>query len=273
MRPKDKTPVELHKINNLSVYVKRDDLMGDNKKLPPWGKMLSIKALIDKLDKNVPIVQLNVFGSWSGWALSSLANQEVHVVMPDTKKITEEYRSKIESNGGIIKLLRPNMMRILYAQAKNFAIEKGFQQLPYAFNDSIYLGLMAKRLYSTLQSDFEALGSKVDVLIVSSGSGVTLTALSKALHRHNPDGQVYSVSVSSVKTVSTVLDKWKVNSPNIKVLQSEYEFSDMMPNYSVPFPCNQFWDKKTWHWLDHNSKMFKNKTVLFWNLGGEYSFL
>ena len=79
---RDDTPVEKYKLGRLDVHVKRDDLMGDNERLPPWGKLLGIKKLLRDLSPDKPVVHLNVFGSWSGWALAKLHKAPVHVVHP-----------------------------------------------------------------------------------------------------------------------------------------------------------------------------------------------
>jgi hypothetical protein len=43
----------------------------------------------------------------------------------------------------------------------------------------------------------------------------------------------------------------------------------MMDWYETPFPCNEFWDKKAWYWLEQNIEKFEGK-ILFWNLGGNW---
>ena len=42
----EKTPIEKHTIGDKSVYVKRDDLMGDGINLPPWGKLVALRAVL-----------------------------------------------------------------------------------------------------------------------------------------------------------------------------------------------------------------------------------
>ena len=39
--------------------------------------------------------------------------------------------------------------------------------------------------------------------------------------------------------------------------------------YETPFPCNQFWDIKQWHWLENNIEQIDGD-ILFWNIGGKY---
>lgn len=261
------TPIEEYKINGKKVLVKRDDLMGDNQHFPPWGKLLGIKSLIDKLDPAKPIVQLNVYGSWSGWALSRLApDHEVFVVHPKTKKITGDYLDRITAAHGRLIPIRANMMRVLYSQAKNYAEDHGYQMLPYAFDNEIYVGTMQRRFLRALNNL-----PRVDTFVVSSGSGVTLSGLAQAFFQHNPKGKVYSVCVSSEASINRMTKRYDLGEAAIHVVKSEYAFDDTMPHVSVPFPCNQFWDKKAWHWLTENPEVIQGRT-LFWNLGGLYTF-
>lgn len=264
------TPVETYKIGKHEVMVKRDDLMGDNKKLPPWAKLHAIKEVLTKMDPDKPIIHLNVFGSWSGWALSKLAKKhEVHIVHPITKKIKDEYLDKIITNGGKLLPIRHNMMRVLYAQAKNMGDDKGYQMLPYAFGTPWYLNPMARRFRETVAS----LG-KIDNLVISSGAGVTVSGLAKAFLSLNPKGHVYTICVSSEGAITKTMTQWKIPLENVTIVHSPFEFSDVMPKVApAPFPCNQFWDMKAWHWLTENSEIMRRKKTLFWNLGGEYTFL
>ena len=44
---------------------------------------------------------------------------------------------------------------------------------------------------------------------------------------------------------------------------------DKMEWYKTPFPCNEFWDKKAWYWLEQNVSKFEGD-ILFWNIGGNW---
>lgn len=267
---KNKTPVEEYFLGKNRVYVKRDDLMGNNVSLPPWGKLHAIKTLLSKVDTSKPLIHLNVFGSWSGWALAELSKKhdmEVHVVYPKTKKIKDSYLEVVESAGGILMPIRHNMMRVLYAQTRNIATENDYNMLPYAFNHDIYVKAMVDRFKKTIQQ-FEHL----DNLVVSSGSGVTITGLAQAFLEFNPKGKVYTVCVSSEDTVLRTM-KDRLSMDRVHVVKSDYEFGDVMSDYETPFPCNQNWDKKAWHWIDTNKKVLRGKETLFWNLGGINTFL
>ena len=68
--------VEKYILKGKTILVKRDDLVGDNNILPPWGKMTGIDALLEKhINPKYPLIHLAVNGSWSGWALSELCKR------------------------------------------------------------------------------------------------------------------------------------------------------------------------------------------------------
>lgn len=263
------TPVEEHTVKGRSILVKRDDLMGDNKKLPPWGKLRSVQTLLDHLVTDRPLIHLNVFGSWSGWALAGLVKTvPVYIVYPKTKKITSDCLGKMEEVGATLIPVRHNMMRVLYSQTGNIAEEKGYQRLPYAFQHHLYISSMATRLYNTVKELNEE-GDGIDNLVVSAGSGVTVAGLTKAFLKASPKGKVIAVCVSSESSVQRVINKWhdERSASAVTVIKSEYDFDDPIPKLEVPFSCNQHWDKKAWDWWVKNGKTLKGRT-LFWNLGG-----
>ena len=265
---RDDTPVEEYKLGRLDVHVKRDDLMGDNERLPPWGKLLGIKKLLRDLSPDKPVVHLNVFGSWSGWALAKLHKAPVHVVHPKTKKISNTYLERVVAAGGNLHPIRHNVMKVLYSQARIFAEQNDYQMMPYAFDAKPYIDSMDSRITDTL-NDLE----HIDALVVSSGSGVTVSGLAKGFLRKNPKGVVYTICVSSEKAVNGVMSRRGIMpSPSLRVFKSPFAFDNVMPEVAVPFACNQFWDKKAWHWLAENHTSLTGKRVLFWNLGGEYTY-
>jgi cysteine synthase len=242
--------------------------------MPPWGKIAGIRKVVKSLDLSVPLVHLNVYGSWSGWALSRLAKAhdfEFHMAFPKTKRIKDDYIGIVESNGAKLVPLRHNMFRVLHAQVENMRKENKWQMLPYAFNTDIYLTHMAQRLSATLELA-KADDLKFSTLVVSAGSGVTCSALLRAFQAYNPNGSMYNVCVSSEKTVKTELAKKQVLTPSTHVILSEFKFDDTMPKIDTPFPCNQFWDKKAWHWLTQHAAELKGP-ILFWNLGGINTFV
>ena len=144
----------------------------------------------------------------------------------------------------------------------------GWQMLPYAFDHDYYKDYLAERIQPFVN---------YDNLVVSSGSGVTLSGLVRGFYREelnsffpNVTRKVWTTCVSSESSIKKALKKSNIHLP-INIRKSEYLFEDRMDGYEAPFPCNQFWDIKQWHWLENNIDTLEG-TILFWNIGGIYKF-
>lgn len=268
------TPLEEYKVKGRSVWVKRDDLMGDGVSLPSWGKLGAIWELLQKyVDKSKPLTHLSVYGSWSGWALAAMCKElgiEFIYSYPDTKRISDELLGMVkEKYDCTFEAYKPNMMSILYNTIKKAAREKGYQMLPYAFEHDFYINYMSERIkpYNHFKN-----------LVISSGSGVTLSGLCKGFYEEElkefwpeTNKKVYTTCVSSEASINKMLFKNGLQQLPIQVRKSEYEFANKVEGYKAPFPCNQFWDIKQWKWLEENINSIEGD-ILFWNLGGEYKF-
>ena len=269
------TPLEEYKIKGRSVWVKRDDLMGDGVHLPPWGKMAAIYRLVDKyVDKSKPLTHLSVDGSWSGWTLAAICEDlgiEFYYSHPNSKKISQELLGEVKERYPYCKFnpIRPNMMSIMYNSLKKQAKEEGWQMLPYAFDHHFYMDYLSDRIqpYNHFKN-----------LVISSGSGVTLSGLAKGFFREElkefwpqTDKKIWTTCVSSENSINKMLKKNGLSQLPIDVRKSEYDFDNRMEEYNAPFPCNQFWDIKQWHWLENNIDSIEGD-ILFWNVGGIYKF-
>jgi hypothetical protein len=266
---KSSTPVEVYKVHGRSVHVKRDDLIGDNQVVPPWGKMIAVGNLLKAVDIDRPLVHLNVWGSWSGWCLSYFAREmdfEFYMAYPNQKNFSSEYLEIVESFGGKLLPLKPNMANVLFGQMKRAAEEKHYDMLPYAFGHPVYFDYIRDRIKKIMKKA----DKPFDNLVVSSGSGVTVSALADGFFGAGGKN-LYTVCVSSEKTVQREMDKKVSKDHSIMVRKSPFPFNDRMVKYPAPFPCNELWDRKAWLWLTENIKTLKGST-LFWNLGAEYDF-
>ena len=171
------TPVEEHNLNGRKILVKRDDLMGDNNILPPWGKMAGIDALLKNLNPKYPLIHLAVNGSWSGWALSYLCKQrgiKFIYAYPPSKTYSEFILSKAKENDCEFHELKPNMMAILYNRVNSYAKKNDIQMLPYAFDHIDYRNNLKQRAEETFKEHL------VDHLVISAGSGVTSSGIVQA---------------------------------------------------------------------------------------------
>lgn len=269
------TPLEEYTVKGRKVWVKRDDLMGDGNNLPPWGKIGAVYELVKKyVDRNRPLTHLSVDGSWTAWVLAAICEDlgiEFYASYPDSKKISREYLAMIKEKYPSVHMnpIKPNMMQIMYNSLKRDAGERGWQMLPYAFDHQFYKEYLRDRIqpYSNFKN-----------LVVSSGSGVTLSGLMMGYYGDvigdffpKTDKMVWTTCVSSEASIKKMLKKNGLEHLPIHIRKSEFMFEDRMPGYEAPFACNQFWDIKQWHWLEHNIETIEGD-ILFWNVGGIYKF-
>ena len=263
------TPVEEDNLNGRKILVKRDDLMGDNNILPPWGKMAGIDALLENLNPKYPLIPLAVNGSWSGWALSYLCKQrgiKFIYAYPPSKTYSEFILNKAKENDCEFHELKPNMMAILYNRVNSYAKKNDIQMLPYAFDHIDYRNNLKQRAEETFKEHL------VDHLVISAGSGVTSSGIVQA---YQPGNDLFSNSnrqahIITVSNINTIYEKYKshsISSSSINIDKTKFDFDDMMIDYEVPFPCNGTWDRKAWWWLEQMESQLEGD-ILFWHIGG-----
>ena len=265
------TPVESYNVNGKKVYVKRDDLMGDGVEHPPWGKLTAMENVLKFIDPQVPIIHLTVYGSWTGWALSEVTKNlgyDFIMAYPDTTKFPEYLLEKVDKDHRLP--IKPNMMNVMYNKVGQIARKENYARLPYAFDHHVYIETQRKR-FRDVRDNYN-----FQHLVVASGSGVTCLGM---MLEHQPwsslvdprnDRTFHTVCVSGEDTIKKKFLKHQIQpSEQIEIVKSEYDFDDMMEWYETPFPCNEFWDKKAWYWLEQNIEKFEGD-ILFWNLGGNW---
>lgn len=270
------TPIKTYYLKNRPIYVKRDDLVGDGVNLPRWSKIEGIRQILksEAVDKNKPLTHLTVYGSWTGWVLSTLCKEEgIEFISsyPDSKTFPKFLINKVLENGGKLNPLRPNLLAVMENKLISDAKRNGWQMLPYAFNHPMYINHMAERMRQTLSEN------QYDHLIIPMGSGVTASGLIREFLKYdswkdilNNKRQVHSITMSSIKSTRTILQQNHVDDVNnVHIYKSPFAFDDMMSDYEVPFDCNEFWEKKMWYWLEQNADKLDGK-ILFWNIGGSF---
>lgn len=270
------TPLEEYKIKGRSVWVKRDDLMGDNVTIPAWGKIGAVYELVSKyVDRSKPLCHLVIPGSFSGWALAAICEDlgiEFYYCYSDSSKASKEsidYIKQLYPNTHMVAIM-PNVLQVMKGLTKQVAEKVNGQFLPYAFNHDYYKNYLTERI-KPIAKDF-------DNLVVSSGSAVTLSGLAYGFLEEELNTffcqskrKIWTNAVSTERGVKRELNKNGLQFANIELNISEYELQDKMEWYETPFPCNELWDKKQWYWLEQNIDKIEG-TILFWNLGGNYNF-
>tara|TARA_Y100000310_G_scaffold324127_1_gene385601 strand:+ start:1059 stop:1871 length:813 start_codon:yes stop_codon:yes gene_type:complete len=263
------TPLEKYTLKARDVYVKRDDLHNGDLDLPPWAKIEGVRQLLtsELIDKDKPVAHLTVRGSYTGWVLSHYGREygyDIRIAYGNSKNYPRESLDKIESYGTTLVPLRPNMMRIVYNSLGKLAEKEGWQRLPYAFDHSIYHEYWKNKIKEFCkENDF-------DNLVILGGSGVTSIGMIKGfLDTENfiMEKKVYLISTSTIASVKNKLKEWETYFPtNVFINDTPYDFYDEMEDYKTPFPCNPYWDKKAWWWLEQNIEKIDG-SILFWNIG------
>ena len=263
------TPVETYSLKGRDILVKRDDLVGDGNVLPPWGKLIGIEALLDKLDPNIPLIHLAVNGSWSGWALSHLCKKrgiKFIYAYPPSESYSQFVLDKAKENDCEFYELKPNMMKILYYQVKRYADDNDLQILPYAFDDILYRQTLSARALKVFAEH------SIDHLVISAGSGVTSSGVVQGYLDSDflTTKKTHIITVSNASTIEARYKSYGFTPSLLNIEKSTYRFDNMMTDYDVPFPCNGTWDKKAWWWLENTIELLEGD-VLFWNIGGRIS--
>ena len=259
------SPIETYIVQGREVQVKRDDLHNGTLDLPPWAKLEGVKRILQHMKTDKPIVHLTVRGSYTGWALAYFGKEyghDIKIAYGDSKNYPRESLEKIEEYGAELVPLKPNMMKVLYNRMKTLAKEKGWQVSPYALDHPEYLKYWEEKL--------TGYDITFDNLVVLAGSGVTSVGMIRGfldLENYFMKRKVYAIATSSIDTVIRKFKEHKVYFPtNIIVEDTPYEFYDEMTQVETPFPCNPYWDKKAWWWLEQNIDRIEG-SILFWNIG------
>lgn len=271
-----KTPIEEYPVKGKTVYVKRDDLIGDGELFPRWAKIGGIRTLLEDtqvIQKDRPLVHFSARQSWTGWVLSRLCNEygiPFISAYGDSKVFPQKLKDKVIENGGELLPLKTHMPSILRNRVKGLARDNNWQLLPYGFEHKNYTTYMRKRMEEVVEEH------EFDHLVISSGSGVTMVGLTNGFLKSESvfdmfanKKQVHTALTSSRKSVYRVLSRNDVNVENVNFYETPFDFGDPMSDYKVPFDCNEYWDKKSWWWLEQNIEKLEGK-ILFWNLGGNF---
>ena len=253
------TPIETYNVNGKDIDVKRDELQGDGHILPPWAKLTAIERILQsgELDKTVPIIQLSVRASFSGWALAKLGTEngyDVKIAYPNSKNFPQKNIEKWKQFPVEVVPLRPNMTDVVLGQMKRYAAEKQYQFVPYGFEHPIYIEYWEKTLTTY---DY-------DTLVVCAGTPVTCLGMVRGFRGK----EIHLVATSTENTVRRRLAKYNIDDDRIRIHTTPFDFYDEMEELDIPFDCNQYWDAKVWWWIENNVDKLKGR-VLFWNLGGK----
>ena len=278
-RPKRKvvflsTPIESYAINGKEIYVKREDLCcRDSPNMPPLAKLRGASILLEKLKaQGVEILgNQDTRVSMSGLGVAALCKElSMSCILgyPDGREGAPVHLQKAQELGAELYPLRPNYIRILYAQTKKYVEGKKGYMLPF--------GLVCAESVLAVAEEASTVPDELltGTLVICVGTGTMLTGVLLGLRRlpvvvgissgmslanqeRNIRRLLFEANVSQAR-LSEINDKLRLL-PAIMPYSEECEFE-------VPFPTHKNYDAKAWLWLcQHVDEL--EPPVLFWNIG------
>lgn len=271
------TPWEDYKLDGVTVHVKRED-MACSHPGPNFSKIRGLANWINKLPPGIPVGVLDTFHSHGGWGVSYLCaavNRPCYVFYPVfVKDKGLRYQQQMAQGlGSTLIGLPAGRSAILYHTAKRRLAEITDGQgimVPNALKvkETIEASALELLEYTPLELTY-------GTWVVSVSSGTICAGVVKGLAQLTGGKDVkviahmgYSRSTDAVhhyicKSADEPL--WEL--PKITLLDEHYEYKDKVSTDGIPFPCNQFYDAKTWRWLEKHAAELEQPIIL-WNIGG-----
>lgn len=279
----ENTPFETHTLNNVPIWVKREDLCCPAPG-PSFSKMRGVIAHISKRPEKT-IGVLDTLHSKAGWAVSwacqQLGKQAVNYwprfAADPREGLVREQQKIAASMGAITVSLAAGRSAILFHSAS--------KHLRNTFPDS-YMMPNALKLAESVQETSEEVSRgwkqlpDTGTLIISISSGTIASGVIKGWSEiEDMNGNFlsdnwttllhlgYSRSLDAVQEYIESRVGRKL--PQLKYIDEGYGYADAV-DIEVPFPCNPHYDAKAWYWLSKQSEAYLlslPQPIVFWNIG------
>ena len=282
-----KTLIQEFILGKHRIYVKREDLACPSPG-PPFAKVRGLYPVLQKAKKQ----GITVFGymetsvSMAGWGLSYFCKEmglKAVIFYPRYKKGERDnqlfqFEQWKKFGAEVLPLEKPNRLMINWYRGRILLKNK--------YPDAVMLpqGLPFEE---TIQSVAEEtvkdykLFQNIKTIVICIGSGVMCAGilrglfLIRELYNIQIKPEIFGVLISpkNTKTMKKKIFKMaKVFETGffsfqgkLRILDSEYQYTDI-ENCECPFPCNIYYDRKAWKWLNNNIHKI-HQPLLFWNIG------
>lgn len=259
------TPIEIYKIKERNIYVKREDL-STNPPAPALAKLRGVYKRMLKIKeqgiKTIAVMDTRV--SKSGLGCAVIANEigGIEVVNFYPHLVSQigipETQQKVLDVGHKIEPLKGGRTAVLYSQTKKKANENGWYAMP--------LGLVVEESVDGVISECENLKIIPDIIVIAVGSGMMLAGVSIALSNKVKKIIGISAGMSPARQKKRIMDILGIDLPsNVEIIKSEKSYYEP-EEFECPFPCSIWYDRKAWKWLNDNIDNL-NGNILFWNIG------
>lgn len=269
------TPWEKHACHKVWVWVKREDLCSPDPG-PSFSKLRGVETRLRrlKLEGITEIGVLDTYHSKAGWGVSwlcSLLSLKCYNFYPKYKGDTglREQQEMSSELGAIMKPLKAGRSSILFHQAK--------KQLVELTDDKGYMMPNALKLGESVDAtavevvEYTPERLKGGTWVISISSGTLGAGVIKGLCQLGLEDDVtvilhlgYSRSESAVvKYLSEAAGCWVEDT---YLVDEGFDYKAKVPHEDIPFPCNPYYDAKTWRWLEVMGEDLK-QPIVFWNIG------
>ena len=281
------TPIQEFTLGKQIVSVKREDLAC----LPPGPPFAKVRGLYSVLQKEKKR-GITTFGymetsvSMAGWGLSYFCQKmglKAVIFYPKYKKgekdnQKDQFEQWKRFGAEVLPLEKPNRLMINWYRGRILLLNKypNAIMLPQGlpFEETI------QSVAEEIVRDYKIF-ENIKTIVVCVGSGVMCAGILRGISLIN---DLYNIRVKLTvlgilispkdrKTMKRkILKMAKVFESNffsfpgkIEVINAGYQYTDI-EDCKCPFPCNIYYDRKAWKWLNDNIAEIE-KPLLFWNIG------
>ena len=276
MKPLINTPIEEHDCQDISVFVKRED-MAVQPPAPPFSKVRGLYThLVDLKKKGVEVIgyvetSISMAGWGVAWACEALGMKAV-LYDPQYKKtpgLLLFHRRQWTKFSPVIVPVPAGRARVNYYRAAKHL------QKTYPGAVLLDLGLPLQETIEETSLEWrrtmEKLKTPPATTVVNVGSGTICAGILRGWK--TGEGQIigvlgrssnramkaHSISSRARRTIGGML-----GAP-LRLEDPGWEYTEPSKHNS-PFPCHRYYDLKAWEWLEKNVESLP-RPILFWNIG------
>lgn len=273
------TPLETYDLCGFPILVKREDLCSPLPG-PSFSKMRGVIAHLKSRPEQV-IGVLDTYHSKAGHAVAYACEH--------LGKKCVDYWPRYKADGNGVRLPRLQQQRALDLGADLVPLQAGRSAILYhsarkhlaeGYSDSYMMPNALKLPESITENSAEALRMvsllpSKGILVISISSGTVAAGVLKGfaymglLNSYRVFLHMgYSRSREATKAYIEKSASIRLGS-NVMIIDEGYGYADAAPKEaSAPFPCNPYYDLKTWHWLGKGGKfLLGTDPLIFWNIG------
>ncbi len=273
----ESTPIETYRIGDIPVLVKREDLCCPYPG-PSFSKMRGVVAHIARRPEKV-IGVLDTYHSKAGWAVSyacaALGKQAVNFwprYVADAPRTMRKQQQEAQALGAEMIDVKAGRSAVLYHGAK--------RSLAHNWTDSYMMPNALKLRESVTENAAEARRSasllpRTGTLVISISSGTVAGGVLRGLMDRVLTGEMkvilhmgYSRSIPACQAYIEGCAGYRLPQ-DADIVDEGFDYGDKV-DVDVPFPCNPYYDAKTWKWLsrpENIGPLAERGPIIFWNIG------